>query len=367
MGKYWAPAAPEIRVTKCYGDSITIAGGTGWHHLHNSANGNRAIMIHGYKCDDDGRLIAAEPLPDNLQLLVWVDMVDPSPLEEATVEQQLGLNVPTKEEMDEIEISSRLYSDQDAAFMTVILPAQSEGDDPEMLPVSFVLAAHRLITVRYHDPRAFQTFPVRAGKVAMGCETGEGVLLALLETIVDRLADILERAGRDIDGISRGVFKRRSAKPTQTKDFQAVLETIGQKGDLVSKIRDSLATLDRLTGFLSQVTLQRKSAKEARDRVKTLSRDVRSLSDHASFLSQKITFLLDATLGMISIEQNAIIKIFSVAAVVFLPPTLIASVYGMNFQHMPELSWPFGYPLAIGLMIISAIVPYLYFMRRGWL
>ncbi len=323
-------------------------------------------MIYGYT-NEGGRLVADDWRSDNLDSLVWIDLVDPTPTEEGELEAQLGLNVPTKEEMDEIEISSRLYTENDTDFMTVILPAHSDGDDPQMLPVSFVLAGDRLITVRYHNPRAFQTFPIRAAKVPMGCETGEGVLLALLEAIVDRLADILERAGRDIDGISRSVFKQRNAKPTKTKDFQAVLENIGQKGDLVSKIRDSLVTLDRLVGFLGQVTLQRKSAKDARDRVKTLSRDVHSLSDHASFLSQKITFLLDATLGMIGIEQNAIIKIFSVAAVVFLPPTLIASVYGMNFQHMPELSWPYGYPFAVGLMILSAIVPYLYFMRRGWL
>jgi magnesium transporter len=146
-----------------------------------------------------------------------------------------------------------------------------------------------------------------------------------------------------------------------------VLEQIGRKGDLTSHIRDSLVTLERLVGFLGHVAMQRKSGKDLRERLKTLSRDVRSLTDHSSFLSQKITFLLDATLGMINIEQNAIIKIFSVAAVVFLPPTLIASIYGMNFEEMPELDWLFGYPFAIALMILSAILPYLFFKRRGWL
>lgn len=323
-------------------------------------------MIRGYR-SEGGRLILAEPLPESLETLVWIDLVDPTAAEESSLERELHIDIPTKEEMDEIEISSRIYTEDDVAFMTTILPAQTDGDDPLMLPISFVLAHNRLITVRYHEPRAFQTFPVRAAKSQLGCETGEGVFLALLETIVDRLADVLERAGRDIDVISRGVFQRNNGKPTKTKDFQAVLESIGQKGDLISKMRDSLVTLDRLVGFYAQWTLQRKSAKDVRDRVKTLSRDVRSLADYDSFLSQKITFLLDATLGMISIEQNAIIKIFSVAAVVFLPPTLVASIYGMNFVHMPELKWMFGYPLAIGLMISSAILPYRYFLRRGWL
>lgn len=132
-------------------------------------------------------------------------------------------------------------------------------------------------------------------------------------------------------------------------------------------MRDSLTSLQRVAGFLTHAATQTKMGKDTRARIKTLARDVLSLADHATFLSQKISFLLDATLGMISIEQNAIIKIFSVAAVIFLPPTLVASIYGMNFELMPELKWAVGYPFAIGLMIVSAILPYLYFRRRGWL
>lgn len=323
-------------------------------------------MISGY-VNAGGRLKAVQGSLELLDDLVWIDLVRPTAEEETSLEDRLGIGIPTKDEMEEIEISSRLYQEDGASFMTAILPAQADGDDPDMQPVSFVLAGNRLITVRYHEPRAFKTFPVRAEKVQMGCETGEGVLIALLEAIVDRLADILERAGSDVDGISRDIFRRRGARPTRSQDFQKMLESIGRKGDLISNIRDSLITLERLAGFLGQRTLQSKSGKEMRERVKTLSRDIRSLADHASFLSQKITFLLDATLGMINIEQNAIIKIFSVAAVVFLPPTLIASIYGMNFKHMPELDWLLGYPFAIAMMIFSAILPYVYFKRRGWL
>ncbi|HML30591.1 MAG TPA: magnesium/cobalt transporter CorA [Hyphomicrobium sp.] len=323
-------------------------------------------MIRGF-LNEGGRLKAVEGASELSENLVWIDLINPTDVEENDLESRLGIDIPTKEEMEEIEISSRLYNEDGASFMTATLPAQADGDDPQMHPVTFVLAGTRLITVRYHDPRAFQTFPQRAEKVPMGCDTGEGVLVALLEAIVDRLADILERAGREIDGISRDIFQHKGAKPTKSQDFQKVLESIGRKGDLTSNIRDSLVTLERLIGFLGQGAMQRKSSKELRERIKTLSRDVRSLADHASFLSQKITFLLDATLGMINIEQNAIIKIFSVAAVVFLPPTLVASSYGMNFEHMPELEWLLGYPWAIGLMILSAIIPYVYFKRRGWL
>ncbi len=323
-------------------------------------------MIAGY-VNESGLLRQVDPLREGYSEVVWIDLMNPSGTEEDDVERELGVDIPTKDEMEEIEISSRLYSQNGASFMTALLPAQADGDDPVMAPVSFVLVGNRLITVRYHEPRAFQTFPIRAEKAPMGCETGEGVLVALLEAIVDRLADILERAGQDIDSISRNIFQHKGAMPTQSRDFQQVLESIGRKGDLISNIRDSLVTLERLIGFLGQGAMQRKSDKVLRERIKTLSRDVRSLADHDSFLSQKITFLLDATLGMINIEQNAIIKIFSVAAVVFLPPTLIASIYGMNFAHMPELGWTFGYPFALGLMVLSAILPYLFFKRQGWL
>ncbi|MBU2580932.1 MAG: magnesium/cobalt transporter CorA [Alphaproteobacteria bacterium] len=323
-------------------------------------------MIRGFM-NDAGRLKAAEDVTGLIDKVVWIDLVEPTGAEEQELETLLAVDIPTKEEMEEIEISSRLYNENGAAVMTAILPSRADGDDPDMHPVSFVLAGERLITVRYHEPRAFQTFPARAEKVPMGCETGEGVLLALLEAIVDRLADILERAGRDVAAISRDVFQQKGAKPTKSQDFQKVLETIGRKGDLTSNIRDSLVTLERLVSFLAQGAVERKSGKGVRERIKTLARDIRSIADHAGFLSQKITFLLDATLGMINIEQNAIIKIFSVAAVVFLPPTLIASIYGMNFAHMPELKWVLGYPFAIGLMVLSAILPYLFFKRRGWL
>jgi magnesium transporter len=323
-------------------------------------------MIRSFR-NHSGRLHAVDGFTELEENLVWIDLINPTSEEESTLERQLGLDLPTRDEMEEIEISSRLYYEDGASFMTATLPAQTESDDPQMDPVTFVLTPDRLVTIRYHEPRAFTTFPTRAAKVSLGCESGEGVLVALLEAIVDRVADILERAGRDIDSISRHIFQHPNSASAHDRDFQEVLESIGHKGDFTSNIRDSLLTLERLVGFLSHGTLQRRSSKDLRERIKTLSRDVRSLSDHASFLSQKITFLLDATLGMINIEQNATIKIFSVVAVVFLPPTLIASIYGMNFAFMPELDWLLGYPFALGLMLLSAILPFVYFKHRRWL
>ncbi|MFC3324921.1 magnesium/cobalt transporter CorA [Mesorhizobium cantuariense] len=324
-------------------------------------------MIKAFVVDND-RLRAVDDLLATSETIVWADLFNPTKDEEATIESWLGVAIPTREEMEEIEISSRLYVEDGAYFMTATLPAQTEIDDPLMSPVTFVLAGTRLITVRYHEPKAFKTFPQRAEKVATGCTSGDTILIGLLEAIVDRLADILERAGRDIEAISRDIFQATSTKVSKrNRDFQELLKAIGRKEDIASSIRDSLISLQRLAGFFAHASTRTKMSKDTKARIKTLSRDVLSLADHATFLSQKISFLLDATLGMISIEQNAIIKIFSVAAVIFLPPTLVASIYGMNFDVIPELKWELGYPFAIAMMVLSAILPFWYFRRRGWL
>jgi magnesium transporter len=324
-------------------------------------------MIKAFVVEKE-RLRLLDGPPPHMDEVVWADLLVPTKEEEAAIEAWIGVGIPTREEMEEIEISSRLYVEEGVYFMTATLPAHTDGDNPVMSPVTFVLAGNRLITVRYHEPRAFQTFPMRAEKVATGCTTGETVLIGLLEAVVDRLADVLERISRDVETISHDIFRTFDPKAgKQRQDFQQVLRRIGRKEDLASKIRDSLMTLQRLSGFLSNAASLNKNGKEGRARVKTLSRDVTSLTDHATFLSQKITFLLDATLGMINNEQNGIIKIVSVAAVVFLPPTLVASIYGMNFDVMPELQWLLGYPFALVLMVISAVLPFWFFKRKGWL
>jgi magnesium transporter len=323
-------------------------------------------MISAY-VSDGGKLKAVEQFGTNIPGIVWFDLYEPTREEEAAVEEALGIDVPLREDMEEIEISSRLYQENNAAYMTAILPARTDSDDPHMAPVTFVLSSNRLLTVRYHEPRAFQTFTERARRVPMGANTGESLLIALLEAHVDRLADVLEWIGRDITQISRDVFRRPGAKTSGGSNFQLLLEAIGRKGDLTSNIRDCLGTLVRMIGFLAHVSLQSKNEQELRARIGTLANDSQSIIDHATFLTQKVTFLLDATLGLINIEQNATIKIFSVVAVVFLPPTLIASIYGMNFDFMPELAWPLGYPLALSLMVASAVLPYWFFKRRHWL
>lgn len=323
-------------------------------------------MIRGFAATS-GRLHAVDNLVESFDGVIWIDLSSPTRDEEQMLETLLSIDIPTREDMEEIEISSRLYYEDGDTFMTATVPAKADTDDLQMAPVTFVLTGERLITIRYHQPRAFETFTQHAAKSNLGYTNGEIVLMGLLEAIVDRLADVLERAQREIAAISRVIFEQPGAKRSKSKDLQQLLQSIGRKGDLTSNVRESLFTLDRVSAFLGHMTIQRRSDKEVRARIKTLARDVHSLTEHSSSLSQKSTFLLDATLGVVNIEQNAIIKIFSVAAVVFLPPTLIASIYGMNFQHMPEFSWPFGYPFALGVMVLSAILPYLFFKRRGWL
>lgn len=299
---------------------------------------------------------------------IWVDLANPTNEEEAAIENWLRVNVPTRDEMEEIEISSRLYSENGAHFMTVTLPAHSDSERNVVGPVTFVLAKNKLVTVRYHEPRAFQTFPMRAEAADLKCNNGQSILVGLLEAIVDRLADLLESVSRDVIDLSREVFHPSESNASKRDiGFQILLRRIGRKEDFLSNIQDSLISLQRLGSYLASVSLDAKQHSELRSRVKTISRDVISLTAHAESLSHKITFLLDATLGMINIQQNAIIKIVSVAAVVFLPPTLVASIYGMNFQAMPELRWAFGYPAALVLMVAAAIVPYWWFKRRGWL
>jgi magnesium transporter len=299
---------------------------------------------------------------------VWYDLLNPTSEEDRFAEECLGVSIPTREEMLDIEPSARLYNEAGAEFMTITALARLDSDEPAKTPVTFILARNLLVTVRYADPRPFRLFEIRALKTnGRSYASGEMVMAGILEAFIDRLAQVLESTGDEIDTISREVFRNKVKNATvKARDLQSLIEQIGRKGDMLTMARESLLTIVRLTSF-HQASGNSKQARDLRQELKILQRDASALSDHASFLSNKINFLLDATLGLINLEQNQIIKIFSVAAVVFLPPTLVASIYGMNYDIMPELHWSYGYPFALGLMILSAIFPYLFFKRKGWL
>jgi magnesium transporter len=299
--------------------------------------------------------------------VIWADLVTPTSDEEHLVESAFGIAVPTREEMAEIEPSSRLYIEDHARFMTASLIYDSDTDKPKITVVTFIIANGKLVTVRYDAPKPFARV---AAKLARSCSTaltGESVMIEILDAIIDRSADVLERAGTEVDLLSRRIFERGGAQDTPNQSYQAILRGIGRKADLTSKVRESLVSIGRLVIFLANETDNMKLTKEQRVLVKSMARDATSLNDHASFLINKIQFLLDATLGMVSLDQNNVIKIFSVVAVVLMPPTLLASIYGMNFKHMPELEWAHGYPFALGLMIVAAIAPYLFFKWKRWL
>jgi len=307
---------------------------------------------------------AAKPsAPKAERFPVWVDLHAPTSEEIHEIEERFGIEMPTREEMQEIELSSRLYEEDGALFMTVSVLTKATTDVPQTTAVTFILVKKTLITVRYADPVPFKTFIRRVKRSPSLANTAEAVLFGLLEQIVDRLADLMEQTALDLENLSNQVFISPNSESSD-RDHRETLRQIGRTGNLSGKAKDSLLNLHRLGLFLST---QARLKKDAKARLKILSRDIVSITEHANFIANKVTFLLDATLGMISLEQNNIIKIFSVAAAAFLPPTLIASIYGMNFEFMPELGWEFGYPVAIGLMVLSAVLPLLYFKRKGWL
>lgn len=326
-------------------------------------------MIHVYvpreSAVDRLELQPGQQVPDGA---VWLDVFAPGDDERRLVETALTLELPTREEMLEIEPSSRLYLDGEASYMTATIITHADAPNPSSDVVTFILARHRLVTLRYEDPTPIRSFAARLVKQPGMCATAEDALLGLIDTFIDRIADILEKVAVDLDRLSQAIFREAPSddgRPSRL-DLKAALRTLGRNEDLASTSRDSLLSMSRMLRFLSQ-TLEASARKDQKQRLRTMFADLEWLSQHSGFEANKVQFLLDATLGLINIEQNAIIKIFSVAAVVFLPPTLVASIYGMNFQLMPELRWAHGYPFALGLMVVSAVLPYLFFKRRGWL
>lgn len=309
-------------------------------------------------------VVSGDEVPENA---VWFDLINPAPGEDKLIEGRLGVAVPTREEMQEIEVSSRLYTEHHARFMTATLMCNSDTVVPKTTAVTFILAKHSLITVRYDDPKPFMLISNKLTRNCPQSTNGESVLMELLDAVIDREADLLERIGIDIDQVSHDIFDPHGQGPEQGKTYVQTLKIIGVKGDLTSKVRESLVSLGRLLLFLANEAEGMRWAKDVRLQLQAMQRDVLSLSDHATYLGNKIQFLLDALLGVVTLEQNNIIKIFSIAAVVFLPPTLVGTIYGMNFKIIPELDWALGYPMALIMMVAAAVLPYYFFKWKKWL
>jgi len=325
-------------------------------------------MLRAYGPGCDGSVIEtkAKKIPDSA---TWVDLEEPTHEEEALVERCIHLDVPTETEMAEIEPSSRLYERNGALYMTVSVLYGVQDGDPRTAPISFVLTDNRLVTVRYATPKPVRAFIDHAQRDPELVRDAATALVRMIDAIIDRLADELESVGSDMEQLSAHIFhKDMDERRIPAARLTALLTRIGRTQTLLTKIRYSTVSTIRMLSFLSGANRFHEEGKsEVRHHLTSLSTDVASLSEHASFLSDNLQFLLDASLGLISIEQNAAMKLFSWAAVVFLPPTLIAGIFGMNFHYMPELNWHYGYPISLALMLASAIGPYLYFKKRGWI
>lgn len=295
---------------------------------------------------------------------VWFDLFEPTTEEDAAVERMLGVAVPTRAEMHEIEASSRLYAEDGALYMTALVQVRSDTEAAKLEPITFILVGTRLATVRYDRPRSFDLFRARAERPGAGLIDGRSVLMGLLETVVDRLADALEKLGGDIELLSSEVFRPRRERERRLEE---AVTAVGRLGGAVARAEESIVSLTRLFHFLAEYAGRDRLDPEGQARLSTLEQDARSLAEHAKSLGAKVDFLLSATLGLVGLEQNTIVKIFSVLAVVFMPPTLIASIYGMNFHVMPELDRPWGYPMALGLMVASVAATFAVFKWKRWL
>jgi magnesium transporter len=308
---------------------------------------------------------AEAPLPEEA---VWLDLLEPTPNEKRLVEARLGIDIPTREEMSEIESSSRLYEEAGGLYLTVTIVTKLDSDLPENGQVTFILKDNRLVTNRYVDPLPFRRFFLQLERHPQYQTSAQTVFIGLMEYMVNRIADVIERVGTDIDRVTAEVFghnRRANQMHTLQRDYRKLLERTGQAGELIAKARESLASLSRLLAFVQQSSIT--VTQDARTRLRTLSKDVIAMSDHANFLNSNLNFVLDATLGMINIDQNNILKIFSVVTVFLLPPSVIAGIFGMNFTLIPLSERPWGFAAALAMMVLSAVLPWVYFKHRRWL
>jgi magnesium transporter len=313
------------------------------------------------------------PTEAALQAADWIDIDSPTPAEVALIEQLTGLHVPGLAELSEIESSSRLAHVGDALYLSMPWLVGVAGNAPRTTVLGFVLTPRRLLSLRFGESLVMQTFMERAARPDhSGVPLPPGaapvhVFTGILEAIVDRFADVLEEIGGRLEQVSATVFDAQTGSARmEDARLRQLLRDVGRAGDTVSRVRDSLLAVGRIIAYVHQMA-QDWLPPEIHGRFKTLQQDVHSLTDHDGHLSNKIQFLLDATLGFISIAQNNIIKVLTVVSVVGVPPTLVASIYGMNFKTMPELEWSYGYPYGLLMIALSAVVPLLIFRFRGWL
>lgn len=321
---------------------------------------------------EEGRLRPLTAEATNLrEEAVWIDLATPTAEEERLVESALGIAIPTREEAGGIQVSDRLFTAEGTLYMSAIMPAPPDLLPPTN-PITLIRAGTRLLTVRYSPAEALDPFIGRIASGAVTLRNADDLFAGLLENAVDRIADRQQKIAEALDRLSHGVFHsamalapragRRLPLNRRTRRLEAVIEDLGTHHAAASRVRDCVLTLLRLVAFSRE-----HSDRSLQHRLHAIETDLRSVADHNASLVANMEFMLDATVGLIEIQQNKVIYLLSIVGVVLTPPVLIASIYGMNFHDMPELSLPWGYPMALGLMLLSAVGPYLLFKLRGWL
>lgn len=313
---------------------------------------------------DDWQSIGGE-MPSEI---IWADLLNATEEEKQFVEKLLKIRIPSEESLSEIEASSRLVLEHGTLYLSSPAVRLNEDNEAEITPVGFVIGPHVLVTVRFAELPIFDQISKRIGSDE-SLENGMCVFAALLEAMVDRGADVLEHLGAKVDQLSRGVFKGglvRTKRPVRSsRRMREALENVGELADRLAKARDVLLGVGRIASFAGDVGSEWITA-ASKKRLEAVSKDVASLSDYETRLSDKIQLLLDAVLGFINIQQNDMFKVLTIVSVVGVPPTILVGVWGMNFKNMPELSWTFGYPLSLLAIVASGVLPLIWFKRRGW-
>jgi magnesium transporter len=293
-------------------------------------------------------------------LPVWVDLEQPTPEEKGWIAQHFGVTIPEDAVDDDLEESARFYEEDSGELHIRSDFLIDDGETPRNVRVAFILFKGVLFSVHAEDLPVFRLLRLRARRIPALIEDAKDVLLKLYDADAEYSADALEGIYDSLEAVSNRVLKQDVNDQTAGE----ALSAIAREEDLNGRIRRNVMDTRRAVSFMMRSRmLNAEQFEEARQ----ILRDIDSLDSHTTFLFDKINFLMNATVGFININQNKIIKIFSVASVALLPPTLIASIYGMNFKAMPELDWSLGYPFALGLMIASVAAPFLYFRNKGWL
>jgi len=299
----------------------------------------------------------AEPIPPGA---IWIDMVEPTSDEDQKVDRFLGRKVPSRSDPDFAQPSQSYYAENGVRYLHASVVSEAENT-PDVTEVTFILTPKTFATLRYSPGDAFELFGQKLCRSPPRTLHPDAVAVGLVNTIVDRSARALNKVGVELDSIASRVFRAKGDQGSRSRIYTATLDALGRDDEKISNLRESLVEIERLLLFLSSEGRSADAPKPVREATKSALRDLQSLEQDASFKAQKVQFLLDATLGFINLAQNDIIKLFSVLAVIFMPPTMIASIYGMNFKVMPELEWAWGYPAALILMALVAVGPYVFF------